>query len=151
MDYSYYSNYSSSTPNSDGLTAAFAALGGFVAVVLIVGLALCVLTIIGQWKMFKKAGAEGYISLIPVYGTIKEMRLSGMPIYWYFLNYCLVIPLIGWIGPVVLSFWKNINLAKAFGKGTGTGILMTFFPFVIYPMLGFGKAEYVGPKKENNQ
>ena len=105
-----------------------------------------IFTIIGQWKMFKKAGAEGYISLIPVYSLIKEMRLGGLPIYWFFLVYCAVIPLIGWIGPVVLAFWKNINLAKSFGKGTGTGVLLTFFPFVMYPILGFGKAEYVGPQ-----
>ena len=149
MDYSYYSNYSTSTPNSDGLTAAFAALGGFAAVMLVIVIALAVLTIIGQWKMFRKAGAEGYISLIPGYATIKEMRISGMPIYWFFLTYCIVIPLIGWIGPVVLAFWKNIKLAKAFEKGIGTGILLTFFPFVIYPILRVGKAKYVGP--ENNQ
>ena len=123
MDYSYYSNYSTSTPNSDGLTAAFAALGGFAAVMLVIVIALAVLTIIGQWKMFRKAGAEGYISLIPGYATIKEMRISGMPIYWFFLTYCIVIPLIGWIGPVVLAFWKNIKLANAFEKGIGTGAL----------------------------
>ncbi len=151
MGYEYYSTYPSttySTSSTGDLTAVLAALGAFAAVLLVVAIAMAILTIVGQWKMFKKAGAEGYISLIPVYNIIKEMRLGGMPIYWFFLTYCAIIPLIGWIGPLVLAFWKNINLAKAFGKGTGTGILLTFFPFVMYPILGFGKAEYVGFSEE---
>ena len=151
MDYySYYSDYPSnfdfSMDTSSGLSALMGFLGGMFIMVIIIAIAAGIFTIIGQWKMFKKAGAEGYISLLPVYSLIKEMRLGGLPIYWFFLVYCAVIPLIGWIGPVVLAFWKNINLAKSFGKGTGTGVLLTFFPFVMYPILGFGKAEYVGPQ-----
>ena len=151
MGYDYYSTYPSttySTSSTGDLTAALAALGAFAAVFIIFAIALAILTIIGQWKMFKKAGAEGYISLIPIYNTVTEMKLGGLPIYWFFLTYCAVIPLIGWIGPVVLVFWKNINLAKAFGKGVGSGILLTFFPSVMYPVLGFGKAEYAGFSEE---
>lgn len=152
MDYySYYSDWPSFSPEpssnvSDVYSAILGFVGGATIMFIVIVIAVAILTIIGQWKMFKKAGAEGYISLIPVYNLIKEMRLGGLPIYWFFLVYCAVIPLIGWIGPVVLAFWKNINLAKSFGKSTGTGVLLTFFPFVMYPILGFGKAEYVGPQ-----
>lgn len=149
--YSSYSGYPSSTYDlsSDGITALAGFLGGMFIVVILVAIAVGILSIVGQWKMFKKAGAEGYISLIPVYNLIKEMRLGGLPIYWFFLVYLSFIPLIGWIAPLVLAFWKNINLAKAFGKGAGTGVLLTFFPYVMYPVLGFGKAEYVGPQTKN--
>ena len=112
MGYNYYSTYPSttySTSSTGDLTAALAALGAFAAVFIIFAIALAILTIIGQWKMFKKAGVEGYISLIPIYNTVTEMKLGGLPIYWFFLTYCAVIPLIGWIGPVVLVFWKNIR------------------------------------------
>lgn len=149
--YDYYSSYPTSTyssSSSTGLNGLVAALGAFFIILLIVCIAVAILTIIGQWKMFKKAGKEGYISLIPVYNVIEEMKLGGMPIYWFFLNYCAFIPLIGWIGPLVLVFWKNIKLAQAFGKGAGTGVLLTFFPFVMYPVLGLGKAQYVGPQTQ---
>lgn len=155
--YGYYSDYPSSNFNfSMGATDDFFSvlmgfLGGMFIMVVIIAIAAAILTVIGQWKVFKKAGVEGYISLIPIYNLIKEMRLGGLPIYWFFLIYCAVIPLIGWIGPLVLAFWKNINLAKSFGKGAGTGVLLTFFPFVMYPILGFGKAEYVGPQVENKE
>lgn len=151
MSYYDYSSYPTTTyaTNSD-IQTVISALGSFLVFFLIIVIAIAVLTLVGQWKMFKKAGKEGYISLIPVYNVIAEMRLSGMPIYWFFLNYCSIIPLVGWIVPLVFLFWKNILLAKAFGKGAGTGVLLSFFPFVMYPVLGFGNAQYVGceEKKE---
>ena len=112
-------------------------------------IAAAVLEIVGQWKMFKKAGKEGYTALIPVYSTIVEMQLAGMPLYYWFINYCAIIPWIGSIGVIVFLFWKNIELAKAFGKGAGTGVLLTFFPYVMYPIFGFNSNyEYVGPNGE---
>lgn len=148
--YSNYSSYPSTTYATNSLESVLAALGSFLVVFLIIVIAIAVLTIVGQWKLFKKAGKEGYISLIPIYNVIAEMQLSGMPICWYFLNYCAFIPVVGWILPLVFQFWKNIKLAKAFGKGIGTGVLLSFFPFVMYPVLGFGTAQYVGTQSQAN-
>lgn len=153
MSYTYYnypsaSTYSKAASSPTSLDGLIAVLGAFFIVLLIIGIAATVLTLVGQWKMFKKAGKEGYIALIPVYNVIVEMQLGGMPIYWFFLNYCAFIPLIGWIGPLVLLFWKDIKLAQAFGKGAGTGVLLAFFPYVMYPVLGFGKAQYVGAQTQ---
>ena len=39
-----------------------------------------------------------------------------------------------------------IDLAKAFGKGTGFGVGMFFLNFIFYPILGFGSATYSGEK-----
>ncbi len=47
--------------------------------------------------------------------------------------------------PIVLIY-PSIQLAKAFGKGTGFGICLFLFSFVCYPILGFGDAEYIGPQ-----
>ena len=154
MSYNYYSSYPSASTyskaasSSAGLDGIIAALGAFFVILLIFCIAAAILTLVRQWKMFKKAGKEGYIALIPVYNVIVEMQLGGMPIYWFFLNYCAFIPLVGWIAPLVLAFWKNIKLAQAFGKGAGTGVLLTFFPFVMYPVLGLGNAKYVGPQTQ---
>jgi hypothetical protein len=35
-----------------------------------------------------------------------------------------------------------IPLAEKFGKGTGFGIGLLFLPFVFFPMLAFGDAQY---------
>lgn len=148
--YGYGSSYGSSYGTAAGAAAGLAVgLIIFIIIMGLLGVAIAVLEVIGQWKMFKKAGKEGYIALIPVYNTITEMRMAGMPLYFWFINYCAIIPWIGWIGTVVFLFWKNIELAKSFGKGAGTGVLLTFFPYVMYPVIGLSKNyEYVGPNGE---
>lgn len=158
---SYSSPYSStySTSSSSGIEDIFAGAFGigmiiFLIIVVLFALAAAIITLVGQWKMFKKAGKDGYIALIPVYSTIVEMQMAGLPLYYWFINYGTIffscIPFVGgFIGMIfayVFLFIKNINLAKAFGKGAGFGVVMVFFPYVAYPMLGFGKTEYIGPQ-----
>ena len=36
----------------------------------------------------------------------------------------------------------SIEVAKAFGKGTGFGVGLALLSFVFYPLLGFGDAVY---------
>ena len=136
-----------SSANSDAAIAAvlttIAGIGIFAWVIII---ALSVLTLVARWKLFKKANIDGWEALIPVHADIVEMKLGGMKTYWYFLN---LIAICG-IGPLIVAFWKNIVLSKAFGKGAGFGVLMTFFPFVCYPILAFGSAQYVGNVTTNN-
>ena len=38
----------------------------------------------------------------------------------------------------------NINVAKRFGYSTGMGVLAIFFPYVAYPIMGFGGNGYSG-------
>jgi hypothetical protein len=38
-----------------------------------------------------------------------------------------------------------LDLAKSFGKTTGFGVLMIFFPAIMNPILAFGSSRYVGP------
>lgn len=152
----YKSTYSSTSSEIEDLFAGALGVGMmiFIIVLLLFAVVAAIVTLVGQWKMFKKAGKDGYIALIPVYNVVAEMEMAGLPLYFWFVNYGTIIfsliPFIGgFIGMIfsyVFLFIKNINLAKSFGKGTGFGVLMVFFPFVVYPMLGFGKAEYIGPQ-----
>ena len=45
----------------------------------------------------------------------------------------------------VLYLMGCLDMAKAFGRGAGTGIGLWLVPFVFAPILGFGDAQYVGP------
>ena len=149
---SFSSNYgsSSSALNSNAVGAAvgsiFAAFGIFIVLALI----MSVVVLVARWMIFKKANRKPWESLIPVHTDIVVMELGGIETYWYFLNLLAFIPIIGLIVLVGLNFWMNINLAKAFGKSTGFGVLMTFFPYVCYPILGFGSAQYIGPQVAQN-
>lgn len=146
---SYYStpytttaSTAASTANVEGIVATILGLG---ILFWLVCIAVIVLILVARWKVFKKANVDGWEALIPIHGDIVELQLSGVKTYWYFLN---LIAICG-IGPIIFAFWKSIALAKAFGKGTGFGVLMAFFPFVCYPILAWGNAEYVGP--QNNE
>ena len=155
--YDYTSPYSSAystTPSTvAGSAASTEAIEKIVTTILGLGLfawlviiALAVLVMVARWIVFKKANIGGWESLIPVHNGIVELQLGGVQTYWYFLNLIVICG----IGPLIYSFWKSIALAKSFGKGTGFGVLLAFFPFVCYPILAFGNAQYVGPQGTQN-
>ena len=53
----------------------------------------------------------------------------------------MLIPFVNFIIAIILL----IDLAKSFGKGVGFGIGLLLLPFIFFPILGFGSAQYQGP------
>ena len=103
-------------------------------------LAFLVILIVGMWKVFVKAGEEGWKSIIPFYNTYTLFRIAGRN-GWGFL--LLFIPFVNLIVLIVIS----IDLAKHFGKSTVFGIVgLWLFSIIGYLILGFGDAKYVGEK-----
>ncbi len=46
------------------------------------------------------------------------------------------------LGVIILAVKQNVKMAKLFGKGSGTGIALMFFPGITSLILGMGKAEF---------
>ena len=67
------------------------------------------------------------------------MKIAGKPLWWIIL---FLIPSVNF----VISILVSLGVAEKFGKSGGFGIGLAFLPFIFYPMLGFGDAQYVGPK-----
>lgn len=109
------------------------AMGGMIF--LVIWLAIIVLWIAGMWKVFDKAGQPGWAAIIPVYNLIVLLKVAGKPLWWIIL---FLIPIINIIPSILIP----IAVAKNFGKGIGTGLGLFFLPFIFYPILGFGSAEY---------
>lgn len=113
--------------------------GGAGAMVgVVIYLAIIIVVIAGMWKVFEKANQPGWGILIPIYNIILLLQVAGKPIWWIVL---MIIPIINIIPAVLVP----IAIAKNFGKGAGYGVGLIFLPFIFYPMLGFGKAEYSPP------
>ena len=112
---------------------------------ILIGLAAIVMVIIAQWKVFEKAGKKGYESLIPGHSTVVKWQIVGKPMWWFFFYF------IPYIGLIVFSIWQNNLMAKSFGKGVGFTIGLILLPFVFWPILGFGDAEYIGPVAKEAQ
>ena len=114
---------------------------------------------IGYRKMFLKAGEAGWKAFIPYYKHFVCFRFAwNTKIFWPFLLSLLLIQympdseglLMTLIAIacivvfVVLGIKLSVRIAASFGKSTGWGVLLFFFPFVVSLILGFGKAEYIG-------
>ena len=108
------------------------------AAVAVATLALALLVVVSTWKVFEKAGEPGWASLIPIYNVYVMLKIGNNP-GWY-----LVLLLV----PVVNLFVAGklfVDLARSFGKGIGWGLGLWILPFVFFPMLGFGGANYRSP------
>jgi hypothetical protein len=113
--------------------------GLIVAPLFLLIIALAVFAIAGKWKCLSKAGRPGWGALIPIYNAYLLITVAGKP-GWWLLLYC--IPLVN----IVFVILTLIGFARAFGQSGGFAIVLFLFPFVGFPILGFGEANYVGPQ-----
>jgi uncharacterized protein DUF5684 len=104
-------------------------------IVIIISLAIAILMIAAMWKVFSKAGQPGWAVIIPIYNIYIMCKVAGRPGWWVLLMF---IPFVNFIIAIIL----NIDIAKNFGKGVGFGIGLIILPFIFYPILGFGSAQY---------
>lgn len=118
---------------------------GFLGALLgIVYLGIIVLMIASLWKMFEKAGQDGWKAIIPIYNLYIMLKIVGRPGWWLIL---FLVPFVNFIVAIIV----NVDLAKSFGKGIGYGLGLTFLGIIFYPLLGFGDAEYQGPSAAGGQ
>lgn len=128
--------------------ASVATLASLISTYSLIILAFYVLIIVAQWKIFTKAGQDGWKALIPIYNVVVLYKIIGLS-PWLLLLYLLsVVPVVGWIISIALSIVSTVKLAKAFNQSTAFIFGLLFLSPIFQMILGFGKAEYVGP--ENN-
>ncbi len=113
----------------------FMANGVMITVSVIVNLAIVGFMIMAQWKLFVKAGEEGWIALIPIYNVVIMMKIAGKPGWWVIL---LFVP----IANLVVSVLMNIGLARNFERSDGFAIGLILLPYVFLAILGFGDSKY---------
>jgi hypothetical protein len=92
---------------------------------------------VGFWKVFKKAGEPGWAALVPLYNCIVLLKIAGRP--WWWLVLLIFVPLVN----VVLWLIVSMDLAKAFGKNA---VFCVFGLFLLPPIglliLGLDKSQY---------
>lgn len=104
---------------------------------IIIEVAICLLVLISEWRLFTKADQHGWTVLIPFYNVWD---------YYKFLcgrgkaMFRLLIPFYS----IYWAIKSDIKLAHAYGKSTGFGWGIVFLPYIFIPILGLGKAEYAG-------
>ena len=101
----------------------------------VIWLAAVVLMVVSMWKVFTKAGQPGWASIIPIYNAYVFLQIAQKPGWWLVL---LLIPFVN----LVVGIIALVAFCQNFGKGGGFVVGAIFLPFIFYPMLAFGDAQY---------
>ncbi len=151
----YYSNYSSD------LDAVFATLGIAIVIILIIAIPFVILYLVGLWKLFRKAGKNGWEAIIPFYNTWVLVEISGLS--WWYALIILSTSIVSFLGmdnlsglcnlaSLVASFFCYYNISKKLHKDTGFAILMTLFSGIVIPLVGLSNSysfDHSVPVSEN--
>ncbi len=112
-------------------------------------LASAIIYIVALWKLFKKAGKNGWEAIIPFYSTYVLIEVAGLN-WWYFLiAICgtifslLGIDSLGWIASLAgfaVNFFAFWNIGKKTKQNhIATAILGTLFTPIMVMVIGFSK------------
>jgi Family of unknown function (DUF5684) len=121
------------TPESD--PQVLAPSPGIPMLPLLAALALLLLMVVANWKIFEKAGEAGWKSLIPIYNLYVLIKIAGKPGWWLLLT---LIPLVN----IAIFLMTMLALAERFGKGALFGVGLFLLGFIFFPLLAFDGSEY---------
>ncbi len=136
--------------NSDAITGMLTALGIFAILLVIILISILVIFIVAKCKMYKKAGKSGWEAIVPFYNDWVYTQIAGVEWWWFIaliasslfsvstsngeqtisFNFGTVVGLFG-------TFVCNYNISKKLHKDVGFAVLMTIFPFIMIPLIGF--------------
>ena len=144
-------------------------IGGVAGLAGLLVLGLYLLAVIGMWRIFKKAGKAGWLSLIPLVNIyiLYKIAWKGGAFWKVFLlglaagvleaaakdaaeggmaaTVLLLLSLAAGIWAVIVELKMNLRLAKSFSYGALVGLIIFFLPYIGTLVLGFGNNRYVGP------
>ena len=104
-------------------------------------LAIVVIIVIAEWKIYEKGGQPGWAVLIPFYNIYVLLKLVGRPGWWLLLMFIPLVNLI--VGIIVIN-----DLSKSFGQGVGFTLGLIFLTPIFLLLLGFGDFKYIGKGAE---
>ena len=172
MTFHYQSPDSYSYHTND--PALVALIMGCYFLIIFLSLAAAALVYVSRWHIFKKMGMPGWKGIIPYYGDYMLFKtVWTTKAFWAMIigaalaarnasSSTAFLPMVVWgivqavlmlaflVFVLVIQVRLHLRLAKGFGKGAGFGVGMAFLSAIFYPILAFGKAQYIGPKPPQN-
>ena len=101
-------------------------------------LAIVIVMIIAEWKIYQKGGQPGWAVLIPFYNIYVLLKLVGRPGWWLLL---MLIPVVN----IIIGIIVTNDLSKSFGQGVGFTLGLIFLSPIFILLLAFGDYKYIGP------
>lgn len=118
-----------------------------------------IILIVGLWKIFEKAGEEGWKALIPFYNFYILFKIAGVSLYFWIMaacgaiaaisafigNFIFITYPISWILTAIASivlFMMWNSLSQAFGHSLGFALGLWLLNPIFILVLGFGASQY---------
>lgn len=141
-------------------TGILALAMGISAALILIALIWFALEIVARWKIFTKAGEDGWKSIIPFYSTYIQYKLSwNVNMFWaavaavilgsFLSNTGGALSAIGTLlsaAGTIINIIDMHKLSKSFGHGIGFTIGLIVFNPIFMLILGFGDSQYIGPQ-----
>lgn len=124
-----------------------------------------ILTLIAYWRIYTKAGEEGWKAIIPIYGTYVLYQFTwDIKMFWIMFGsfFCglilavmgavsgislfVFIGLIAVLVGIVIELFQSHALSRSFGHGVGFTLGLLFLTPIFLLILAFGSSEYQGPQ-----
>lgn len=102
-------------------------------------LIIYIILVAGMWKMFEKAGIDGWKAIIPIYNIYVEIVYVAKKEWWYIILYFIPIVQLFAIVKIHMEIAKNFRISSPFLFS----LRMTFLSFIFYPILGFGNYQFI--------
>lgn len=118
----------------------------FLVFIAIIALAVSIVTLIAQWKLYKKAGKGGWEVIVPFYCNWVLVEIAGLKWYWFLgffgplvLGSIPGLGFLGWLAYLFTLFNIFYNISKRCNKGIGFAVCATLFTPICIMILGFSK------------
>ena len=99
--------------------------------------AFVLMFLMALWHINKTAKRPAWLALIPGINILVLHQIAGQP-WWWVILWFIPIPLIRFFLIALLAYGISVK----FNKGGVYTLGLTFLPFVFYPHIAFGDAEY---------
>ena len=109
----------------------------------LVGLALSVLVLVAAYKLFEKAGVEGWKAIVPFYNLyVLTVDIAKLDVIWFALLFAAFIPIIGWLIAIVASLNISYATVRRFIKDKDMHIVGTILFGIFVVIIAFGNYSY---------
>ena len=131
-----------------------ASFGTMALFIIFLALSVIIFLVIVQWKLFKKAGRNGWESLIPFYSSYVLVKIADLNWWWclfLIIEFTFKFNFGGFflsfnIAKVLGNFNCYYNIARKFGKDKSTCILAGLFPTIFSCIFVFSKNDIYDSK-----
>lgn len=93
----------------------------------IIYLLIVVLLLVSMWKVYEKAGRQGWEGIIPIYNLYVMLQIINRP--WWWLLIMIFVP----IANIIFSIIALKEFLEKFGKGIGFHHRNYFLPLYHLP------------------